>query len=156
MHTNVLKNISSIHILLFLEITHWAMGMDILPNRNFPLVFQSVDGECERDAGSTSHFNSAEADAVLDWIEKLLKTKWNDKEVCLADIGIVSPYKTQCNLIREKLEDKGYEDISVGTAETYQGRERQIMMISTVRTGNQLGFVSDEQVRSVSWCVTPI
>lgn len=124
--------------------THWMIGNDLLPNRNFPLVFESVSGECERDAGGTSFFNQSEVRVVIKWIKNLIESKW--KEIRLRDIGIVSPYKKQCDLIEEELDNNGFDDISVGSAETYQGQEKKIIIVSTVRTSNQLGFVSNEQV----------
>lgn len=120
--------------------------MQILPNPNFPLVFDSVEGICEREKGDTSHFNTAEIDAVINWVAKLLQTKWNDNCVVLSDIGIVSPYKKQCNCIQAALKSRNFNGISVGTAEIYQGQEKRIMIVSTVRSAGDLGFVSNEQV----------
>lgn len=126
--------------------THWIIGNELLPNRNFPLVFDSVNGECEQEFGGSSFFNDEEVFAVIKWIQKLVKTKWKGKEICSSDIGVVSPYKKQCALIRNELNNNGFDGITVGTAEVYQGQEKRIIIISTVRTGNQLGFVSNEQV----------
>lgn len=53
---------------LFSDVTHWAIGMEILPNKNFPLIFDSIDGLCEQEAGNTSYYNSAEVNAVIGWI----------------------------------------------------------------------------------------
>lgn len=83
---------------------------------------------------------------VVEWIVKLLKTKFDDKEVFLSDIGVISPYKQQCQLIREQLINNDLDGITVGTAEIFQGQERRIIIISTVRTNNELGFVSNEEV----------
>lgn len=67
------------------------------------------------------------------------------------DIGVVSPYKRQCEKIRLQLTNNGYGDIVVGPAETFQGQERRIMFISTVRTGEDIGFVRDAQVTGLWW-----
>lgn len=147
MHTFLFEKYARLFIFCpFLDETHWAIGMAILPNQNFPIVFESVNGVCKQEIGDTSHFNTSEVDMVINWIAKLLQIKWNDKEVFLSDIGIVSPYKKQCKLIRDALKNNSFDGISVGTAEIYQGQERRIMIISTVRTGDDLGFVSNEQV----------
>lgn len=126
--------------------THWIIGNDLLPNSKFPLVFDSVNGNCEQEVCGNSYFNDEEVRAVINWIQKLSKIKWKGKEICLNDVGVVSPYKKQCELIRKELSNNGYESVTVGTAEVFQGQERRIIIISTVRTGNQLGFVSNEQV----------
>lgn len=85
---------------------------------------------------------------VIDWIQKLCKTEWKEKKISPSSIGVVSPYKKQCELIRNELINNRFGDeITVGTAEVYQGKEKQIIIISTVRTGNPLGFISNEQVK---------
>lgn len=38
------------------------------------------------------------------------------------------------------------EDVTVGTAEIFQGKEKPIMIISTVRSDGKLGFVAEERV----------
>lgn len=62
------------------------------------------------------------------------------------DIGIITPYALQQRLIEKNLD----EDIKVGTIEDFQGLERHIILISTVRTSSNgvqndssknLGFV---------------
>lgn len=86
---------------------------------------------------------------VIKWITKLTDTIWKGKKNPSCDIGVVSPYKKQCSLIRKELSNIDCGGISVGSAETYQGQERRIIIISTVRTGDQLGFVSHEQVKFI-------
>lgn len=63
------------------------------------------------------------------------------------DIGVVSPYKEQCKQIIAECHKNGFENINVATAEEYQGQEKAIMIISTVRSGQEtLGFVKDDRV----------
>lgn len=54
--------------------------------------------------------------------------------VRLDEIGVISPYRKQCSLIRRWLEDQGWGDIDVGTVEVFQGNEREAIVISTVRS----------------------
>lgn len=106
-----------------------------------------MSGVCQGEVAGSSHFNTKEIDVVIEWVKKLLSAKrWKGRKVCLSDIGVVSPYKEQCLQIREELENNGFGGIVVGSAEVFQGQERRIMIISTVRTGNELGFVNNEQV----------
>lgn len=84
---------------------------------------------------------------VIKWIRKLSKTEWKGNKISTSDIGVVSPYKKQCALIRNELSNNGFKDVTVGTAEVYQGKEKQIIIISTVRTGKPLGFITNEQVK---------
>ena len=59
------------------------------------------------------------------------------------DIGVVTPYSKQCSEIRDRLFKRGYTDITVGSTEISQGREKPIIIVSTVRTGDGLGFVGN-------------
>lgn len=142
-----MKNILTHKLCFILEQTHWIIGNKLLPNSDFPLIFDSVNGVCEQEFGDTSSFNEIEVHAVCEWIQKLCKSEWDGKTIGAPDIGVVTPYKKQVSLIREELANNGYDNISVGSAEVFQGQERRIIIISTVRTGNDLGFVSNKQVK---------
>lgn len=48
----------------------------------------------------------------------------------------------------EELEERNYTGIEVGTVEQFQGREKPIIIISTVRNGS-LGFLKQREV-----CIT--
>lgn len=87
-----------------------------------------------------------EATTVMDQIKKLLESKPNKKGVKCSDIGVVTPYKLQCKIINKLCQKLGYSDITIGTAEVFQGQEKPIMILSTVRTGGELGFVNRERV----------
>lgn len=134
---------------LQLGATHWFIGNDqILSNKEFPIVFDSVNGVCKQPENSTSFYNKEEADEVINWIKKLMDTNRTKMKVSQQDIGIISPYYHQSELIREELDNNGYSDIATGSAEVFQGQERPIIIISTVRTdSNDLGFVTDPQVK---------
>lgn len=88
-----------------------------------------------------------EVNTVIEFIEKLLLSK--ECRIDESDIGVVSPYKLQCKMIRQQCEKRGYEDIIIGTAEVFQGQERKVMIISTVQSGKKtLGkFLQSPQVR---------
>lgn len=70
-----------------------------------------------------------------------------------SDIGIVSPYRLQCEMIRMTFKSQGLEQITVGTAETFQGQERKVIIASTVSSQNESlsSFVSDPQVICEFW-----
>ena len=58
------------------------------------------------------------------------------------DIGIISPYEQQVNQLKEKLGDTG---IDIKTVDGFQGREKEVIVISFVRANEsgQLGFLTD-------------
>lgn len=120
------------------------------PNKNFPMIFDTVNGECQKDPHGSSSYNTQEITVVVDYVKRLLSKKWNDVQLNKNDIGVVSPYIAQVDRIRDKLRENGLEEIRVGTAETYQGQEKKVIIISTVRTNDELGFVGDDQVRNLS------
>lgn len=59
-----------------------------------------------------------------------------------ADIGIISPYHKQCQRLRFMCLGEGV-DIEIGTTELFQGREKRIIIISTVRSRQQDQVQSD-------------
>ncbi|KAG4069838.1 hypothetical protein HA402_009545 [Bradysia odoriphaga] len=116
-----------------------------LQSKNFPIIFQSVHGYCNKPGDSTSLFNSAEVNHVMDFIELLMQPEEHNLNQC--DIGIVSPYRLQCNMIRKRCHQNGYRHITIGSTEQFQGQERKVIIMSTVRSGSSnLGdFVKNPQ-----------
>ena len=84
--------------------------------------------------GSKSIVNHVEARIALKFARDYVKAGIDEK-----DIGIISPYADQVKLISEKT------DIEVKTVDGFQGREKEIIIISTVRSNEygQIGFLKD-------------
>jgi predicted DNA helicase len=103
-----------------------------------PVVFVDVPGGGEEQIpGSFSYFNPQEAEAVEQAVRLLMEAR-----LFPADLGIISPYDQQVNLLRTRLEGSGIE---VKTVDGYQGREKEAVIISMVRANAEgnLGFLSD-------------
>lgn len=115
-----------------------------------------VDDE-EGDSGesfvgeSFGRINKAEAQLTLDTLEdyfkKIGKQRILDEHI---DVGVISPYRAQVQylrrLIRKRECFKPYRhSISVNTVDGFQGQERDIILISLVRSNNQgqIGFLND-------------
>jgi predicted DNA helicase len=83
---------------------------------------------------SKSIVNHVEARIALKFANDYVKAGIDEK-----DIGIISPYADQVKLISEKT------DIEVKTVDGFQGREKEIIIISTVRSNEygQIGFLKD-------------
>lgn len=106
----------------------------------------------ERFVGeSYGRVNDVEAalaiDTLLDFIGKAGAQRLLD-EGC--DFGIISPYKAQVQqlwrLIRKERRLRPFRHlIAVGTVDGFQGRERDVVIISLVRSNKeaQIGFLSD-------------
>lgn len=133
------------------DITNRFIGHPLLRNKEFPIIFDSIEGACESLPGECSCFNLAEIDKVLDYVKKLIPNRThhnvNGFQINAEEIGIVTPYRKQCQKIRERLKYLGFPEVVVGSAEVFQGKEKPVMIVSTVRSGGiDLGFVSDSRV----------
>lgn len=128
---------------------NFAIGWSSLPNKNFPIILHSVKSQCEQQQQGFSYFNVQEVKIVNKYVEELLENGINGKQVKVSDIGIVSPYKAQRDEIKKSLREDA-KDVEVGTAEYYQGREKKIIIISTVRSGESIGFLKDERRLNVA------
>ena len=100
------------------------------------LVFLSVKGKEKQRKGSTSYFNEEEAKVVKKLIGSLLSVGINPEQV-----GVISPYEDQVNLLSEVLP----EDVEVKTVDGFQGREKEVILISFVRSNDRgdIGFLRD-------------
>ena len=89
----------------------------------------------------------------MDYVSKLVGQTLGDYKVKEKDIGIVTPFKLQRSVILKALGQKGWDDVSVGTVEIFQGQEKDVIILSTVRSvlfhhdGRfHIGFLSHNKV----------
>ena len=106
------------------------------------MLFQDM-----REEGSPSFFNPEEIFLVLEYMKQLI-----DHGIDEDDIGVITPYKRQVQKLKRRLEDRGWGDVTVGTTEEFQGQERKVIVVSTVRSNpefvnldlkHRLGFLAD-------------
>ncbi|PWA73276.1 RNA helicase SDE3 [Artemisia annua] len=102
---------------------------DYLPNPEFPVLFIGVQGVDEREGNNPSWFNRIEASEVVEVVINL-----REKGIKSEDIGVITPYRQQVLKISEALETFVGSDIKVGTVESFQGQEREVIIVSTVRS----------------------
>ncbi|XP_034476132.1 putative helicase mov-10-B.1 [Drosophila innubila] len=90
-----------------LERINQAANWDLLPNAQFPILFQATYGKTERQPLSFSSYNELEAE-VLCWFVWILLKKGlgNGSKVEQEDIGVISPYLAQCALLSKKLRQR--------------------------------------------------
>ncbi len=122
-----------------------------LPGKNFPLIFHGVEGQDSREGNSPSWFNSEECQIVKQYVDLLINGTRSNR-VKAEEIGIVSPYHKQVQKISMLLRQYNHGDVKVGSVEEYQGSEKRVIIISTVRSSveylgfdnkHKLGFVSN-------------
>jgi superfamily I DNA and/or RNA helicase len=126
--------------------SHRFVDWEHLPKRGFPIIFHGVEGEDMREANSPSWFNPDEAQYVKMYVDLLVKG--TRKNRCMAEeIGIITPYHRQVQKIRKILEAHGYGDCKVGSVEEFQGSERPVIILSTVRSN--VDFIQFDQKHKV-------
>ncbi|XP_070558599.1 RNA helicase Mov10l1-like [Ptychodera flava] len=114
--------------------------LDLLPNKDaFPILFHGIRGEDMREGNSPSWFNPVEAVQVMKYLSAVMNNgvhhlRWSD-------VGVITPYRKQVEKIRLLKDSLGMGDIKVGSVEEFQGQERLVVIISTVRSSeNLVGF----------------
>ncbi|GLU21867.1 hypothetical protein SLE2022_379790 [Rubroshorea leprosula] len=124
-----------------------------------PYVFYDVvDGQELRgkNSGTLSLYNECEVDAAVE-VLKFFKKRY-PSEFVGGRIGIVTPYKCQLSLLRSRFSSvfgsSVIADMEFNTVDGFQGREVDILILSTVRAGgpctstginssSSIGFVAD-------------
>lgn len=132
--------------------SHSLFKWEHLPVKGFPIIFHNVEGENLRECNSPSWFNPQEAELVVEYVQQLMH---NTRPPLKSDeIGIVTPYAQQAQKIRKALDMLKIKNIKVGSVESFQGQERRCIIVSTVRSDNDLiatdmkfnlGFITNEK-----------
>lgn len=101
--------------------------------------FVHVAGKEKRLGDSPSVMNVLEAETAREVVELLIAAG-----VEKGQIGVISPYKAQVKLIKTLLDDLGH-NIQVDTVDGFQGQEKDVIVISFVRSNDDgyLGFLND-------------
>jgi regulator of nonsense transcripts 1 len=122
------------------------------PREEFPVAFVPVTNSVEFDDG-VSKANEGEADEVCAAVMQLL----HGGQCSVSDIAVVTPYAAQVRLIRRQLrsliESRGPPFVEVSSTDGFQGREKEAVIFSAVRSNahGAVGFVSDWRRINVSF-----
>jgi superfamily I DNA and/or RNA helicase len=117
-----------------------------------PLLFVDTAGrgfEEETPEGSDSKQNPGEAALAASEVERILALG-----VAPAEVAVISPYDAQVQRLRQLLAARVEEGLEVDTVDGFQGREKEAVVVSLVRSGaaGEVGFLAD--VRRVNVAVT--
>ncbi|XP_041638997.1 putative helicase mov-10-B.1 isoform X2 [Cheilinus undulatus] len=141
---------------------------DGLPKKGFPLIYHGVMGKDQRESNSPSFFNVSEIEVLMEYLKNLMGIpgKKNLPKVSAKDIGIIAPYRKQVEKIRKALNSCSslgrlgdLTQLKVGCVEEFQGQERKIIIISTVRSSTSyvkmdqdynIGFLSNDKRLNVA------
>ncbi|ELP92903.1 hypothetical protein EIN_312750 [Entamoeba invadens IP1] len=114
----------------------------LFPNNEFPVMFVHCKGDEFYGTSGKSYGNDEEKKVVKFMVKKL-----NEKNIRDDEIGIISPYATQRELLGEE-----HKTIEVSSVDGFQGNEKPFIIISCVRSNENrgIGFVGDHRRLNVS------
>jgi ATP-dependent RNA/DNA helicase IGHMBP2 len=108
--------------------------------------FDTAGSHCEEQAESdgSSRENPGEAEFVAGQVTELI-----DAGVRPTEIAVITPYAAQARLLRELITDT---EIEIDTVDGFQGREKEAVIISLVRSNakGELGFLADTRRMNVA------
>lgn len=118
------------------------------------VFFYGVLGAQQRSSSNPSWLNPKEAIVVLDLLEKFYGLGISND-----DIGIISPYQGQVRYLRDIMGQRKMDLCKVGSVEEFQGQEKPIILLTTVRSSREqfqfdrefnLGFVHNPKRMNVA------
>ncbi|PPQ99227.1 hypothetical protein CVT24_009246 [Panaeolus cyanescens] len=123
------------------------------PAPDTPMFFYQNLGQEEISSSGTSFLNRTEASNV----EKIV-TKFFKSGVVPSQIGVVTPYEGQRSYIVNYMQFNGslkkdlYKEIEVASVDAFQGREKDYIILSCVRSNEHqgIGFLNDPRRLNVA------
>jgi len=123
------------------------------PISSKPMFFYHSQGKEELSASGTSYLNRTETINI----EKIV-TFFFKSGLLPHQIGIITPYEGQRSFICSYLQKAGtikqslYKGIEVSSVDSFQGREKDIILLSCVRSNEKsgIGFLSDPRRLNVA------
>ncbi len=120
---------------------------------DFPMKFIISNGSEEMAGGGTSYLNRMESTMVEKLVTLMMKAGSLPEE-----IGVITPYQGQRSHVQAHMTLHGtmnrslYEDVEVASVDSFQGREKDFIILSCVRSNeNQgIGFLRDSRRLNVA------
>jgi len=125
----------------------------LFPVSDKPMMFWHCNGEEELSVTGTSYLNRAEAFKVEKLTTRFLNAGFKPEQ-----IGIITPYEGQRAYLVHFMQSQGslhsnlYLDIEVANVDAFQGREKDIIIVTCVRTNESggIGFLNDPRRLNVA------
>ena len=122
-------------------------GVKSSPWTDEPMTFIDTAGaDCNEEAelDGSSRCNPAEGRLVISKVQQL-----QEAGVAAGDIAVISPYAAQVRWLRERAPDPAIE---IDTVDGFQGREKEAIVISLVRSNREceIGFLTDTRRMNVA------
>jgi len=127
----------------------------VWPNWDAPVAFIPVDGSEDTSPDGASKQNMDEAGLAVRVVDMLL----SGGDLTPHDIGVVTPYSGQVRLLNDLFEGAGgreenerYHGLEIKTVDGYQGREKDVIVLSSVRANEagEMGFLTDRRRLNVA------
>ncbi|UKZ73086.1 hypothetical protein TrVFT333_000727 [Trichoderma virens FT-333] len=123
------------------------------PVTEMPMMFWSNIGHEEISTSGTSYLNRTEASNVEKTVTRFFKAGVKPSE-----IGVITPYEGQRSYIVSTMQNSGtykkelYKDVEVASVDAFQGREKDFIVLSCVRSNDNqgIGFLSDPRRLNVA------
>ncbi|CAD7969242.1 unnamed protein product [Amoebophrya sp. A120] len=134
--------------------TYHDMGGFPWPKPSMPMFFYNSTGLEEISVSGTSYLNRTEASNIEKIIAYFLKARIKPEQ-----IGVITPYEGQRSYITTLLQrsatvmqTRGFEEIEVASVDSFQGREKDFIILSCVRSNTNLGigFLNDPRRLNVA------
>ena len=119
---------------------------NIFLNRQRPLLF--INHEFEEQHYGSSYVNKEESEMIIKVLNALVAQTYDIKK-----FGFVSPYQGQIQRMKQDLMELGVSE-NVRTIDSWQGREKEFMIFSAVRSNDRgkIGFL--ENYRRINVALT--
>ena len=122
-----------------------------IPDR--PMFFYCCQGQEEIAGSGTSYLNRTEAAYVEKIITRFLKSGLKPEQ-----LGVITPYEGQRSFLVQYMQHNGsfhtklYQEIEVASVDAFQGREKDIIVFSCVRSNEHqgIGFLNDPRRLNVA------
>ena len=116
-------------------------------NNDIPIMFIHIEERENLSSSGCSWENEKEANLVCQIVRKIINCGINPN-----DIGIITPYLAQRELIENKLFNYNINNILISSVDSFQGQEKDFMIVSTVRSNlsDRIGFVEDPRRLNVT------
>lgn len=123
------------------------------PNPDVPMLFYNSSGFEEMSASGTSYLNRSEAQNVERVVNLLFKCGLQASQ-----IGVITPYDGQrahLSSVFQRQEgpfDRRYAEVEVASIDAFQGREKDVIILSCVRSNQHvgIGFLRDPRRLNVA------
>lgn len=123
------------------------------PQADRPMFFLVTQGQEEIAGSGTSYLNRTEAANVEKITTRFLKCRVNPDQ-----IGIITPYEGQRAYLVQYMQYQGslhsklYQEIEIASVDAFQGREKDIIIMSCVRSNEHqgIGFLNDPRRLNVA------